>query len=187
MEPTSELIVVVIGCTSGRWLLKVSGMMVWREAGAKSEVGRCFTSIRSNEKIVMKPCEEFDENQYVEFGEYIGSELLPQCIECWRERQERLRSTELLEYRKIVTKTLTDIADTEVENLGVANQGERRAVVFYVDKKQAISYLKWWLRAWRFIGLDHARESFDIIVMAEPDIVADLPIDCQEYTRQFNV
>ena len=105
VEPTSELIVVVMGYTSGRWLLKETGMIVWRESVAKSEVGRCFTSIKSNEKIqiVIQPCEELDENQYVEYGEYIGAELLPLCIECWQARQEHLRSTELLEYRKIVT------------------------------------------------------------------------------------
>ena len=100
MEPNNELIVVVMGGTRGRWLLKGLGMMVWREAGAKSEVWRCFTNTRSNEKIVT-PCDELDENQYFEFGECFGSELLPVCIECWWERQERPRSTQLLEYRKI--------------------------------------------------------------------------------------
>ena len=185
IEPNSDLVVVVTGCTSGRWVLRDTGMMVWKEAGAKSEIGRCFTSIWSNEKILMKPCQELDENQYVEIGAYEGSELLPLCRDCWRRRQEILRNKQLVEYKKTVTETLKSISDLEVANLGMKRTRERRAVVFYVDNKHSVSYLRWWIRSWRFIGLDEALESFDIVVMVDSDILAEIPPDCNEYTPDF--
>ena len=188
VEPDGQL-VVVRGCTGGWWEWEGhTGMMVWRER--EGEVGMCFTSIKYNEKIVMKPCEELNENQYVEFGDFIeeggSTELLPFCLDCWRARQDRLREKELVEHRKVVTEALKDISDREVASLGVAPVGERRAVVFYADNRQAVRYLQWWIRAWRFIGLDDAREAFDIVVMVEPDTVPDLPSDCHEYTMTYS-
>ena len=185
MEVNVDLEVVITACTSGRWVLREAGMMTWREAGAKSEIGRCFTSLGSNEKIAIKPCQELDENQYVEFGAYKGTELLPLCTECWRRRQDNLRTKQLVEYRKTVTETMKSISDIEAANIGMARKGDRRAVVFYVDSKQSVTYLKWWIRSWRFIGLDHSTESFDIVVMVDPGVVADMPSDCQMYTTQF--
>ena len=88
-------------------------MMIWKEEDM--EVGRCFTSTKNNEQIVIKPCEVLNENQYVEFGQYIEEEgdvqLLPLCIECWQARQDSLRAKELLEHRKAVTEVLRDISD----------------------------------------------------------------------------
>ena len=178
---------VVTSCTSGRWLLKDTGMMVWKEGGAKTNVGRCLTSMGTNEKVLMAPCNDLDENQYVEFGLFDNDVLEPLCFECWKLRQENLRKKQLEEYRKIVSKTVKDIADRETSDLGDVSLRVRRAVVFYVDSKQSVTYLKWWIKSWNFIGLDQSKESFDIIVMVEIDIVQHLPIDCEEYDASFNI
>ena len=131
-----------------------------------------------------------NENQHVEFGEYVemngSSQLVPLCPDSWKIRQNNLRAKELVEHRRVVKDALKDISNREVASLGMAPSGQRRAAVFYVDNKHAVRYLKWWIYAWRFIGLDAEKEAFDIIVMADPDIVTDLPNDCQEYTRQFS-
>ena len=188
VEPDDNLIVVVRDCTGGWWSWEESGRLVWRER--EGEVGRCFTSIKNNEIIVLKPCEELNENQYIEFGEYVEgggkTELIPLCLDSWKIRQDNLRAKELVEHRKAVTEALRDISDREVASLGIAPAGQRRAAVFYADSKQAIRYLKWWVYAWRFIGLDSEVEAFDIIVMVDPDTVEDMPEDCKEYSKQFN-
>ena len=55
-------------------------------------------------------------------------------------------------------------------------EGRRRAIVFYVDKGSGfLSYLTWWLFAWRQIGLDGQEESFDVILLTHPASVDKLP------------
>ena len=71
-------------------------------------------------------------------------------------------------------------------------EGTRRAVVFYVDKGQFLSYLTWcvsltkswcnimewngrWLYSWHMIGLDSEVEAFDIILLTHPVSVKKLP------------
>ena len=70
-------------------------------------------------------------------------------------------------------------------------EGSRRAVVFYVDKGQFLSYLTWWvlpgtrwnimewngrwLHSWHMIGLDSEAEAFDIILITHPVSVKKLP------------
>ena len=70
-------------------------------------------------------------------------------------------------------------------------EGSRRAVVFYVDKGQFLSYLTWWvlpgtwsnimewngrwLHSWHTIGLDSELEAFDIILITHPKSVKKLP------------
>ena len=42
----------------------------------------------------------------------------------------------------------------------------RRAAVFYLDKvSSGLAMLRWWLAAWRLIGLDRAEEGFDLVFM----------------------
>ena len=77
-----------------------------------------------------------DENQYIELGGYNGEILLPICEACWATRQNALRDKQLVEYRKIVSRTLRDITDSEVEQLGEHKSGERRAVVLHIDSRQ---------------------------------------------------
>ena len=153
-------------------------------------IGRCITSIKAHQKIVMKPREELNENQYVEFGEYVedndGSLLLQLCLECWRSSQDKLRSKQLIEYRTIVIEALKDITDIEVANLGLAPAGNRRAVVFYADSMTAMRYLQWWIYTWRFIGLNDAKEAFDIVVLIDPQTEELVPDECDKYSRQFS-
>ena len=55
-------------------------------------------------------------------------------------------------------------------------EGRRRAIVFYVDKGSGfLSYLTWWLFAWRQLGLDGREESFDVILLTHPASVDKLP------------
>ena len=184
LEPGTDKVVITRECSKGWWSWGEEGMMVWRTR--VEEVGQCFTSIKPNEVAVVKPCEELNEAQYVEFGNYEEHYLQPLCLECWETRQARLRARELVEYRKVVTDTLKEISDNEVASLGVPSQGQRRAAVFYVDSKQAVQYLVWWIYAWKFIGLNKEEEAFDIVVMVSPDTVDELPGDCKEYTEDMN-
>ena len=48
-------------------------------------------------------------------------------------------------------------------------EGNRRAVVFYVDKgERNLGYIPWWTFTWKQIGLDSEKEAFDIILMTHP-------------------
>ena len=46
---------------------------------------------------------------------------------------------------------------------------------------------RWWLSAWRLIGLDSAEEGFDLVLMTHPANVANLPSDCHLVTDSFTV
>ena len=48
----------------------------------------------------------------------------------------------------------------------------RRAVVLYMDQGESgLQQLRWWIKAWRFVGLDQAKEAFDIVLMVHPGMV----------------
>ena len=91
--------------------------------------------------------------------------------------------------------------------------GHRRAVVFYLDKGEGfLTYLTWWLHAWRTIGLDSKDEveevevevveveaelkvqvdpdclpqEFDIILLTHPTSIPLLPNICQPVPQDFN-
>ena len=64
----------------------------------------------------------------------------------------------------------------------------RRAAVFYLDKgSSGLAMLRWWLAAWRLIGLDRAEEGFDLVFMTHPANVANLPSDCHLVTDSFSL
>ena len=46
---------------------------------------------------------------------------------------------------------------------------------------------RWWLAAWRLIGLDSAEERFDLVLMTHPANVANLPSDCHLVTDSFSL
>ena len=46
---------------------------------------------------------------------------------------------------------------------------------------------RWWLAAWRLIGLDSAEERFDLVFMTHPANVANLPSDCHLVTESFSL
>ena len=66
-------------------------------------------------------------------------------------------------------------------------RGERRrAAVFYLDRGgSAVASVKWWIYTWRFIGLDVSEEAFDIVIMAHPQAVKNIPEECKEVGEDY--
>jgi len=65
--------------------------------------------------------------------------------------------------------------------------GTRRAIVFYVDKGNGfLAYLKWWLYAWKLIGLNDSTQAFDIILFTHPSSIQKLPKECSEIEDDFD-
>ena len=99
-----------------------------------------------------------------------------------------MRDAELSLTKPVVTTALEEIALDDLLHVGGV-QGEekrRRAVVFYLDKGVGgVASLLWWLHAWEFIGLDRAEEGFDIVMMAHPEAVPNIPAQCAEVGRDF--
>ena len=48
-----------------------------------------------------------------------------------------------------------------------------------------VAMVKWWLYAWRFIGLDSAEQRFDLVLMTHPATVEKLPQDCELVTESY--
>ena len=66
-------------------------------------------------------------------------------------------------------------------------EGNRRAVVFYVDKgDRNLGYIPWWTFTWKQIGLDSEKEAFDIILMTHPSSVNKLPKECIPVPSDFD-
>ena len=56
----------------------------------------------------------------------------------------------------------------------------RRAAVFYLDRgSSGLAQVRWWLHAWRHIGLDSEEEQFDLVLLSHPAAIASLPGDCR--------
>ena len=65
--------------------------------------------------------------------------------------------------------------------------GNRRAIVFYVDKGSGfLAYLKWWIFAWKKIELDSEKEAFDLILFTHPQSVGLLPAECRLIEEDFD-
>ena len=74
------------------------------------------------------------------------------------------------------------------DRLEEGGRRRRRAAVFYLDNlSSGLAMLKWWLAAWRLIGLDRAEEGFDLVFMTHPANVANLPSDCHLVTDSFSL
>ena len=107
-------------------------------------------------------------------------------ISKWQERQTGMRTKQLEEYRVLVTRALGEIEQDDMLHMGGFRGHRRRAAVFYMDKgKGAIPSIKWWLYAWQFIGLNSSEEAFDIVIMAHPEAVRNIPAECREVEEDF--
>ena len=85
-----------------------------------------------------------------------------------------------------VTEALEKIALDDLLHVGGFKGGARRAVVFYLDRGTGgMASLLWWIQAWKFIGLNRMEEGFDIVIMAHPGAVENIPEECQEIGEDF--
>ena len=102
-------------------------------------------------------------------------------VTAWKNRQDTMRNTQLSSYKVLVTKALTEIDEDDMIHLGGFRGQRRRAAVFYMDRGPgAIPSIKWWLYTWKFIGLNVSEEAFDIVIMAHPEAVMNIPEECKE-------
>ena len=156
------------------------GHLKWSNGGCLASVGT-----RAGSNLVLTPCNGDMEDQVVEMGvlkDYGGGNhvLEPlEGLESWRTRQARLRSHLLSVAMKEVAEPIAEAANKPLPPSTV--QRRRRAVVFYLDRGSGfLSYLNWWLLAWRLLGLNSAAEAFDIVLFAHPESVEHIPAPCSE-------
>jgi hypothetical protein len=104
----------------------------------------------------------------------------------WESRQAVIRNNQLSSNKVVVTKALEEIDQDDLLHMGGFRGERRRAAVFYMDwGKGAIANIKWWIYTWRFIGLNISEEAFDIVIMAHPEAVRNIPEDCKEVEEDF--
>ena len=107
-------------------------------------------------------------------------------VTVWQKRQNAMRTSQLSEYKVLVTRALKEIDEDDLLHMGGFRGEKRRAAVFYMDKgRGAIPSIKWWLYAWQFIGLNSSEEAFDIVVMVHPESVKNIPDTCREVEDGF--
>jgi len=179
-------LVVSSNCsTTGHWKWTSHGQITWSEGCSK-----CVTSTKANLPLAFEFCKELSEDQNIEMGEYHtdnGSHVLrPLEVTAWQERQNAMRTSQLSEYKVLVTRALKEIDEDDLLHMGGFRGEKRRAAVFYMDKgRGAIPSIKWWLYAWQFIGLNSSEEAFDIVVMVHPESVKNIPDTCREVEDGF--
>ena len=104
----------------------------------------------------------------------------------WEIRQAAIRNGQLSSSKVLVTKALEEIDQDDLMHVGGFKGERRRAAVFYLDKgRGAIASVKWWIHTWRFIGLNVTEEAFDIVIMAHPLAVRNIPKDCKEVGEDY--
>ena len=85
-----------------------------------------------------------------------------------------------------VTKALEEISLDDLLHVGGFRGEKRRAVVFYLDRGTAgLASLHWWILAWEFIGLNDKEEGFDIVILAHPESIPEIPMKCFEIGKDF--
>ena len=68
--------------------------------------------------------------------------------------------------RRAVEEVELDNLLHQHDRLEEGGRRRRRAAVFYLDNLSCeLAMLRWWLAAWRLIGLDRAEEGFDLVFM----------------------
>ena len=133
-------------------------------------------------------CDEQFDNQIVEFA-FVTNDgvLLPIDSERWEQRAQERRNKELKTAKEDVDKILKQI-DKDLQSGDLETiDGNRRAVVFYVDSEtEFLKYLAWWVYTWKMIKLNIAEEAFDIILMTHPEYIEKLPNDCNKIPDGFD-
>jgi len=186
-EPNEEKhIRMVRSCSNSEfWRWSEEGLLVW------GDLKGCLGSTGGQDQTILVTCDSTYDDQIVEIGELLeeGGEkvLLPFNMKFWEKRAKERRDNELQEAKKEVEKVLEEIhileANKDFQNI----QGQRRAVVFYVDKGGGfLSYLTWWIFTWRQIGLDSEEAAFDIVLMTHPKSVEKLPVNCTKVPEDYN-
>ena len=178
------------GCAkAGHWLWTKSGQFSWSE-----ECHKCVQSFKWNTPVQVMFCKENSEDQNMELGRWVETggrtKLTPLDPAAWRERQADMREAFLAAERPGVRKAVEEV---DMDNLLHEHDKpdpnkRRRAAVFYLDKgTSGVAMVRWWLKAWRFIGLDSAEQGFDLVMMTHPASVEKLPEECQLVTDSYLV
>ena len=112
--------------------------------------------------------------------------LLFADVKEWEVRQAAIRNDQLHKNKVILTKVLEEIDENDIMHVGGFRGERRRAAVFYLDRGVgAIASVKWWIHTWQFIGLNVSEEAFDIVIMAHPQAVKNIPEECKEVGEDF--
>ena len=175
---------------TGHWTWTRAGQFQWSEGCQK-----CVQSFKFNTPVEVVFCRDQAEDQNLELGRWVETagkrKLTPLHLPAWRARQADMREAFLAAERPGVRRAVEEV---ELDNLlhqhDRLEEGgrRRRAAVFYLDKvSSGLAMLRWWLAAWRLIGLDRAEEGFDLVFMTHPANVANLPSDCHLVTDSFSL
>ena len=155
-------------------------------------------------------CKKYTEDQNIEIGQWVNGVLTPDDIGLWQRRQDNMRNYFLGRYYLIRIiecmifysereRKLVDAAVNEVESDDLLHQYDnindtlnsrfrRRAAVFYVDQGVgSLAYIQWWLYTWKFIGLNHPDQGFDLVMMTHPAAVSSLPPECLLVNDNFHI
>ena len=165
------------------WRWSVTGLL--RAGGVAGSGGGCLTSQNGHDVTVLTPCDHTREDQIVEVGvdtEVEGQNVIaPISVDLWHTRTEARRAEELETSFLEVEAVLSEIRELNRTGKLAKSTGHRRAVVLYLDKDaQSLTFLTWWIHAWRLIGLNSVSESFDMILFSHPKAVSSLDSNCTE-------
>jgi len=186
IQPDDEKnIKIVADCSSsGYWQWTSRGLLRWKNEG-------CLASTTAQAKTVLVECDHNYDDQMVEIGKVnktaTPATIEPLDLEFWQKRMDQSRKEELESAKKEVDVVLEEIKRSEDNGDYGKFEGNRRAVVFFVDKGSGfLAYLSWWIFAWRKISLDSEKESFDIVLMTHPDSIKKLPKECKEVPQDYD-
>ena len=178
------------GCKkSGHWIWTKFGQFSWSEGCQK-----CVQSFKWNTPVQVMFCKDNAEDQNMELGRWVKTgektKLTPLDPSAWSVRQASMREAFLEAERPGVRRAVEEV---DMDNLLHENDKphpdmRRRAAVFYLDKgSSGMAMVKWWMTAWRFIGLDSAEQGFDLVFMTHPANVGNLPEDCHLVTDGYKI
>jgi len=176
---------VLRSCSStGFWRWNLAGLLVWKDWEG------CLSSTGGNKWTILVPCDPKQDSQIVEIGEIVDfgiNKLQPFNGKFYAERAWDRRNHELTDSKSEINVVLEEIINLEIEGDFLKSEGQRRAVVFYVDKGTGfLKYLTWWMFAWKEIGLNSEQSAFDIILMSHPKSIRHLPEECTRVDDNFN-
>ena len=189
MEGGPEGVAVRAGqCGEGWWQWEREGGFRWE--GGPGNCTRCLTALDRNKPVSLAFCRAEAEDQAVEVGRWRAGEqpedellLHPLDLADWAARQASLRSRLLAAATPGLTAALAELKHAELLHSAdppVTPHSGRRAAVFYLDRgTSGLANLRWWIHAWRDIGLDSEVEKFDLVLLVHPAAIVDLPTDCK--------
>lgn len=176
LEPRLDKSILVGTCSDGTyWRWTEDALLEWSGGG-------CLSSTGGQTPTVITACDKKEEDQIVEVGVVNNTLLQPFDLDFWNTRMTKTRDEAMRSAKLEVDRVIQEINKTQH-----GDQGNRRAVVFYVDNdKSSLEFIKWWVFAWKQIGLNGEQEAFDIIMMTHPLSVSNLPEECVEAPTDFD-